>query len=198
MTRSEASLRVDELRALLNKANDAYYQDAAPLLSDRDFDARLNELAALEAEYDLQSPDSPTHRVGGSVSSKFAVVTHPIPLLSLSNTYNEADVRDFDRRVRDLLGHSDFSYVAELKIDGMALRLRYEQGELKLAATRGDGEKGDDITANARTIGDIPLRLNGQVADVLEIRGEAYLRRLARSLGFHSAIQRSGSTRPGK
>lgn len=179
MTRSEASLRVDELRALLNKANDAYYQDAAPILSDRDFDAQLNELAALEAEHNLQSPDSPTHRVGGSVSSKFAVVTHPIPLLSLSNTYDEADVRDFDRRVRDLLGHCDFSYVAELKIDGMALRLRYESGGLVLAATRGDGEKGDDITANARTIGDIPLRLNGQVADVLEIRGEAYMERQA-------------------
>lgn len=179
MTRSEASLRVVELRALLSKANDAYYQDAAPILSDRDFDAKLSELAALEAEFDLQSPDSPTHRVGGGVSSKFASVTHPIPLLSLSNTYNEADVRDFDRRVRELLGHSDFSYVAELKIDGMALRLRYEQGALVLAATRGDGEKGDDITSNARTLRDIPLRLNGKVPKVLEVRGEAYMERQA-------------------
>lgn len=179
MTRAEASSRVTELRALLNKANDAYYQDAAPILSDRDFDAALSELARLETEFDLHSPDSPTHRVGGGVSSKFAVVTHPIPLLSLSNTYNEADVRDFDRRVRDLLGHSEFSYVAELKIDGMALRLRYERGELVLAATRGDGEKGDDITANARTLNDIPLRLNGSVPDVLEVRGEAYMERQA-------------------
>lgn len=179
MTRSEASLRVDELRALLNKANDAYYQDAAPILTDRDFDARLAELAALETEFDLQSPDSPTHRVGGSISSKFAVVTHPIPLLSLSNTYNEGDVRDFDRRVRESLGHSEFSYVAELKIDGMALRLRYEHGALVLAATRGDGEKGDDITVNARTLRDIPLRLKGESGAVLEVRGEAYMERQA-------------------
>jgi DNA ligase (NAD+) len=193
MTRSEASLRVDELRALLSKANDAYYQDAAPLLSDLDFDTKLAELTALELEFDLRSPDSPTVRVGGSVSSKFAVVTHPIPLLSLSNTYNEGDVRDFDRRVRDLLGHSDFTYVAELKIDGMALRLRYENGALVLGATRGDGEKGDDITVNARTIRDIPLKVTGNVPEVLEVRGEAYMERGAFS-AFNRMRDESGES----
>ncbi len=177
MTREQAVVRISELRDLLNSANDAYYLDAAPFLSDREFDALLEELTQLEAQFDLQSPDSPTTRVGGAPSSKFEVVTHPIPLLSLSNSYDEQDVRDFDRRVRELLGHSDYSYVAELKFDGMALRLRYENGTLVLAATRGDGEKGDDITRNAKTIRDIPLSLNGNVPPVLEVRGEAFMER---------------------
>lgn len=177
MTREQADVRISELRNLLNSANDAYYLDAAPIMGDREFDAFLEELTELETRFDLQSPDSPTARVGGAPSSKFEVVTHPIPLLSLSNSYNEQDVRDFDRRVRDLLGHSDFSYVAELKFDGMALRLRYENGNLVLAATRGDGEKGDDITRNAKTIRDIPLTLKGNVPPVLEVRGEAYMER---------------------
>ena len=107
MTREQADVRISELRNLLNSANDAYYLDAAPIMGDREFDAFLEELTELETRFDLQSPDSPTARVGGAPSSKFEVVTHPIPLLSLSNSYNEQDVRDFDRRVRDLLGHSD-------------------------------------------------------------------------------------------
>lgn len=179
MTREQADFRVSELRNLLNSANDAYYMDSAPFMTDREFDALLQELTELETRFDLQSPDSPTARVGGAPSSKFEVVTHPIPLLSLSNSYDEQDVRDFDRRVRDLLGHSEYSYVAELKFDGMALRLRYENGMLVLAATRGDGEKGDDITRNAKTIRDIPLTLKGNVPPVLEVRGEAFMERAA-------------------
>lgn len=177
MNRETAAVRVEELRNLLNSANDAYYQDAAPIMSDREFDSLLEELSDLETRFDLQSPDSPTARVGGAPSSKFEVVAHPIPLLSLSNSYDEQDVRDFDRRVRDLLGHSEYSYVAELKFDGMALRLRYENGELVLAATRGDGEKGDDITRNVKTIRDIPLTLKGKVPPILEVRGEAFMER---------------------
>ncbi len=193
MTHEEASLRVAQLRDLLNRANDAYYLDAAPILSDREFDALMEELLRLEADHGLGTPDSPSARVGGAVSSKFEVVTHPVPLLSLSNTYNEAEVRDFDRRVRDLLGHSDFSYVAELKFDGMALRLRYEDGLLVLAATRGDGEKGDDITQNARTIRDIPLRLRGNPPPVLEIRGEAFMERQAFA-SFNLQREENGET----
>lgn len=176
---SDAGKRIAELRDLLNRANDAYYQQAAPLLSDREYDRLLEELAALEREHGLIDPDSPTRRVGGAVSGKFPQVVHPIPLLSLANSYDEADLFDFDRRVADILGHRDFTYTAELKIDGMAIRLRYEDGNLVLGATRGDGEKGDDITANIRTIRDIPLRLPDGADGALEIRGEAYMEKAA-------------------
>lgn len=174
-----AGTRITELRDLLHRANEAYYQEAAPLLSDRDYDRYLEELAALEREHGLDDPDSPTRRVGGAVSGRFPQVAHPIPLLSLANSYDEADLFDFDRRVADLLGHREFTYTAELKIDGMAIRLRYEDGALVLGATRGDGETGDDITANIRTIRDIPLRLPAGADGIVEIRGEAYMEKAA-------------------
>jgi DNA ligase (NAD+) len=179
MTVPDAGKRIADLRDLLNRANEAYYQQAAPLLSDREYDRLLEELDTLEREHGLMDPDSPTRRVGGAISGKFPQVLHPIPLLSLSNSYDEADLFDFDRRVADLLGHRDFTYTAELKIDGMAIRLRYEDGHLVLGATRGDGEKGDDITANIRTIRDIPLRLPDGVDRTVEIRGEAYMEKMA-------------------
>lgn len=175
MTAEQAQLRVAELRQLLNKANEAYYDKADPIMSDREFDRKLEELLALELQFDLQAPDSPTVRIGGKPSKHFVNVVHPVPMLSLSNTYNAEELLDFDKRVRNLLGHSDFTYNAELKYDGMALRLRYEQGLLVLAATRGDGTKGDDITANVRTIDDVPLRLRGSFPEVLEVRGEAFM-----------------------
>lgn len=175
----DAGKRIADLRDLLNRANEAYYQQAAPLLSDREYDRLLQELYTLERDHGLTDPDSPTRRVGGAVSGKFPQVLHPVPLLSLANSYNEADIVDFDRRVADILGHRDFTYTAELKIDGMAIRLRYEDGHLVLGATRGDGEKGDDITANIRTIRDIPLRLPEGVDGALEIRGEAYMEKAA-------------------
>lgn len=175
----DAGKRIADLRDLLNRANEAYYQQAAPLLSDREYDRLLQELDTLERDHGLTDPDSPTRRVGGAVSGKFPQVLHPVPLLSLANSYNEADIVDFDRRVADILGHRDFTYTAELKIDGMAIRLRYEDGHLVLGATRGDGEKGDDITANIRTIRDIPLRLPEGVDGALEIRGEAYMEKAA-------------------
>lgn len=171
--------RIKELRDLLTRADDAYYGEADPIMSDREYDKLMQELLDLELEYDLQDPQSPSTRIGGKPSKEFPTVEHPVPMMSLSNTYNKDELFDFDRRVRDLLGHSDYSYMAELKFDGMAIRLRYEKGSLVLGATRGDGEKGDDITANLRTVRDIPHRLNGNVPDVVEVRGEAYMEREA-------------------
>lgn len=179
MDKKQAKKRVEELRKLLDRANKAYYQEAQPFISDKEFDEYLEELYQLEKEFDLVKPTSPTQRVGGEPSSEFKTVEHPIPLLSLDNTYNEEELTDFDRRVRELLGHNDFTYLMELKFDGAAIRLRYENGELVLGATRGDGERGDDITRNVKTIKDIPLHLNGDYPDVAEIRGEAYMEREA-------------------
>lgn len=179
MDRKQAKERVQELRDLLDRANKAYYQEAQPFISDREFDEYLAELEELEETYDLAEPDSPTRRVGGEPSSDFKTVTHPVPLLSLDNTYNEEELNDFDRRVRELLGHTDFNYLVELKFDGAAIRLRYEEGELVLGATRGDGERGDDITRNIKTIRDIPLNLENRYPEVAEVRGEAYMEREA-------------------
>jgi DNA ligase (NAD+) len=179
MNRQEAKKRVEELRELLDKANKAYYQDAQPFISDKEFDNYLAELEKLEEEYNLVKPHSPTQRVGGEPSSDFETVEHPVPLLSLDNTYNEDELTDFDRRVRDILEHDNFTYLVELKFDGAAIRLRYQSGELVLGATRGDGESGDDITRNIKTIKDIPLRLDDDFPNVVEVRGEAYMEREA-------------------
>ena len=178
MEKKQAKERVQELRDLLERANRAYYEEAQPFISDKEFDEALKELEQLEEEYDLQSEDSPTRRVGGKPTSEFPTVRHPQPLLSLANTYNEEELRDFDRRVRDILGDKDFTYAVEMKFDGAAIRLRYENGQLVLGATRGDGERGDDITKNIRTISDIPLELE-DAPEVLEIRGEAYMEKEA-------------------
>ncbi|HKL17710.1 MAG TPA: NAD-dependent DNA ligase LigA [Halalkalibaculum sp.] len=179
MTIEEVKQRVHELRKLLEKANEAYYQEARPFISDKEFDEYLKELEQLEKKYGLDDPGSPTRRVGGEPSSDFDTVEHPVPLLSLDNTYNEEELKDFDRRVTKILDHTDFQYLAELKFDGASIRLRYENGELALAATRGDGERGDDITRNVKTIRDIPLRLKGSYPAIVEVRGEAYMEREA-------------------
>jgi len=179
MEKNEARKRVDELRDLLDQANKAYYQDAQPFMSDKEFDKTLKELEKLEHEFNLQDPESPTQRVGGEVSSVFETVQHPVPLLSLDNTYNEEELNDFDGRVKKILGHEDYEYMVELKFDGASLRLRYENGNLALGATRGDGQQGDDITNNVKTIRDIPLQLHGDAPDVVEVRGEAYMEREA-------------------
>ncbi|MDX1641275.1 MAG: NAD-dependent DNA ligase LigA [Balneolaceae bacterium] len=179
MDRASAKKRVEELRDLLNRANKAYYQEAQPFISDREFDEALEELDKLEQKFDLATEDSPTRRVGGEPSSEFPTVEHPTPMLSLDNTYNEEELRDFDRRVRDILGHTDFTYSCEMKFDGASIRLRYENGELALGATRGDGERGDDITQNIKTIRNIPLSIHGNAPDVIEVRGEAYMEKEA-------------------
>jgi len=179
MTKQEAEKRVEELRDLLEKANKAYYQDAQPFISDKQFDEALRELDQIEQKYGLQDPSSPTRRVGGEPTSEFPTVYHPSSLLSLDNTYNEEELNDFDRRVKKNLGHADFTYLAELKFDGTSIRLRYENGNLTLGATRGDGEKGDNITKNIKTIEDIPLTLTGNYPEVAEVRGEAYMEKEA-------------------
>jgi len=179
MTLNEAKSRVEELRELLDKANKAYYTDARPFISDWEYDTFLDELNKLEEEFDLYDPDSPTQRVGGEPTDGFTTVRHPVPMLSLDNTYNEEELTDFDRRVRDILGHSDYDYLVEMKFDGAAMRLRYENGELVLGATRGNGAQGDDITTNVKTIQDIPLYLDGNFPSVVEVRGEAYMEKAA-------------------
>ncbi|MEQ9090681.1 MAG: NAD-dependent DNA ligase LigA [Balneola sp.] len=179
MNKDQAQKRVKELKDLLREANKAYYNDAQPFMSDKEFDEKLKELEVLENEFDIHDPNSPTKRVGGETSSTFETVQHPVPLLSLDNTYNEEELNDFDKRVKKILEHSDYEYLVELKFDGASLRLRYENGELVLGATRGDGQKGDDITKNVRTIRNIPLQLRGNFPDVVEVRGEAFMEREA-------------------
>ncbi|MCC5914066.1 MAG: NAD-dependent DNA ligase LigA [Balneolaceae bacterium] len=178
MNRKTAEKRVEELRDLISRANRAYYEEAQPFISDREFDEALSELEKLENEFDLGTPDSPTKRVGGKPSSDFPTVEHPEPLLSLDNTYNADELRDFDRRVRDRLPDESYTYAVEMKFDGASIRLRYEKGKLVIGATRGDGTRGDDITRNIRTIGVIPLKVDSGPS-TLEIRGEAYMEKEA-------------------
>lgn len=179
MTKDQAQQRIQELKNLLQQANKAYYDDAQPFMADIEFDEKLKELESLETEFDIHDPNSPTQRVGGETSSNFETVQHPVPLLSLDNTYNEEELNDFDKRVQKILEHTDYEYLVELKFDGASLRLRYEDGTLVLGATRGDGQKGDDITKNVRTIRNIPLKLNGNYPSVVEVRGEAFMEREA-------------------
>lgn len=165
--------RVAELNRLLHEYGHAYYVLDKPLVSDAVYDQLLNELIALEKENpSLIYPDSPTQRVGGAPLQGFKKVTHNYPMLSLSNAFGEEDLRDFDRKIRQSIGNN-FSYVCELKIDGLAISLRYENGVFVQGATRGDGTVGEDITANLKTIRAIPLRLKDPVT--IEVRGEAYM-----------------------
>lgn len=179
MEKKKAQQRVEELRDLIERANRAYYDEARPFISDKKFDQALKELRMLEEEHNLADPSSPTMRVGGAPSEAFPTVEHPDPMLSLDNTYNEEELREFDKRVRNILGSQEFTYSVEMKFDGAAIRLRYENGELTLGATRGDGSRGDEITTNLKTIRDIPLKLNGSPPPVAEIRGEAYMEKEA-------------------
>ncbi len=167
---------IEELRDEIRRHDRLYYTDAATEISDRDYDRLMDRLKKMEADHpERVTPDSPTQRVGGEPLAEFRSVAHAAPMLSIDNTYSEAEFREFDRRVRDRLGDEPYSYIVDPKIDGVAISLRYENGLLVLAATRGDGRTGDDITANARTIRSIPLRLRGSdVPEVVEIRGEVY------------------------
>src|SRR5262245_22647004 len=171
--------RIDDLRRLLNHHNYLYYVEAKPEISDREFDRLLDELKQLEAKHpDLITPDSPTQRVGGEPILGFSTVTHRAPMLSIDNTYSASDLREFDKRVHRLLDGEKARYVVELKIDGVAISLSYEQGMFQLGATRGDGERGDDVTHNLRTVRDLPLRLEtDKPPALLEVRGEIYMTR---------------------
>ncbi|MEK4439869.1 NAD-dependent DNA ligase LigA [Niallia sp. FSL K6-0077] len=173
MEQNLAEKRVKELHNLLNQYGYEYYVLDNPSVPDSEYDALLNELIQLEEKFpSLKTNDSPSQRIGGEVLDMFSKVQHQKPMLSLGNAFNEADLRDFDRKVRAVIG-DDFSYVCELKIDGLAVSLRYENGLFEQGATRGDGTTGEDITANLKTIRSIPLRLNQAVS--LEVRGEAFM-----------------------
>lgn len=176
---AEAKKRAEFLRAELERHNRLYYVEAKPEISDREFDRLMRELQDLEAAHpELATPDSPTQRVGGAPIEGFQQVKHAVPMMSLDNTYSVEEMREFDARVRKALGVESVDYVIEPKVDGVSISLRYEHGVLKVAATRGDGKTGDDITANAKTIRAIPLRIPTDAA-VLEVRGEAYLGKAA-------------------
>ena len=177
----DVARRIEELRREIRRHDQLYYVDAAPEISDRDYDLLLSELKDLEARCPLLvTPDSPTQRVAGEPIEGFQTVEHAAPMLSIDNTYSRDDLAEFDARVRKALGERPFHYLAEPKIDGVAASLRYEGGRLVLAATRGDGRRGDDVTANVRTVRSVPLRLEGpDVPDVVEVRGEIYWPRAA-------------------
>ncbi|MDR1414775.1 MAG: NAD-dependent DNA ligase LigA [Odoribacteraceae bacterium] len=166
--------RIFELRELLEEYNYLYYVKNAPVVPDEVFDALARELEALEALHpELDDPNSPTRRVGSDVSNEFPQVAHVHGMMSLANTYGEEEIRDFDDRTRRGVGGEPVEYACELKYDGTSISLRYERGELKVAVTRGDGVKGDDVTANVRTIRTVPLRLRGEgFPEEFEIRGE--------------------------
>ena len=166
--------RALELARLIRHHERKYFVEAAPEISDYEFDLLLRELEALEKKHpELRAEDSPTQRVGGEPAKEFVSVAHLSPMLSLANTYNETEVRDFDRRVREGLPGEDVRYHVELKFDGVAVSCRYENGVFVRGATRGDGYSGDDITANLRTIASLPLRIDDPRP--IEVRGEVYM-----------------------
>jgi len=175
MKAEEARIRIEELSEQLRIHNHKYYVLSAPVISDYDFDMMMEELIRLEKEFPQYAyPTSPSKRVGGEVSKEFASVMHQFPMLSLSNTYSEEEIEAFDKRVRKEL-EVDPEYVCELKYDGVAISITYEHGKLIRAVTRGDGTKGDDVSANVKTIRSIPLELDGEYPPFFEIRGEIFL-----------------------
>lgn len=175
---NEDEKRITEVRDLISKYDKAYYIDAESLVSDREYDLLFEELVKLESENpNLITPDSPTQRVGGKPVSSFSQVVHENPMLSLGNTYSRQEVEDFIARIVKELGKSEIEYCCELKIDGVAVSLKYQNGVFTTGATRGDGFTGDDITQNIKTIKSIPLSVKGNSLQIenFEVRGEAYM-----------------------
>jgi len=175
----EVASRARELRELIETHNYRYYVLDDPEISDAQFDALMRELQRIEAGHpELVEPDSPTQRVGGLPSREFREVVHAVPMLSLDNAFTGQDILDFDRRARERLDVEQIAYSAEPKIDGLAITLRYEEGRLVQAATRGDGSRGEDVTVNVRAIRSVPLQLRGRrLPLVLEARGEVFMTR---------------------
>ncbi|MCB9850629.1 MAG: NAD-dependent DNA ligase LigA [Phycisphaerales bacterium] len=173
---SKPADEIKQLRDEIRKHDRLYFVEDNPRITDREYDKLMERLRVLEAEHpDLLTSDSPSQRVGGEPISGFAKVTHSVPMLSVDNTYDEVQLREFDQRVRKALADEPYRYVVDPKVDGVAASLVYERGALVLAATRGDGVTGDDVTANVKTIRAIPLQLVGDdVPQVIEIRGEVY------------------------
>src|SRR5437868_4660905 len=176
MTEAEARARVEMLRRDITAHNRRYYEEAAPTVSDREYDRLYKELVDLETQFpELVTPDSPTQRVGGKPLQAFAQIQHRVPMLSLDNTYSEEEVANFYKRIMRLLPEEKIPVVIEPKVDGVAVSVMYENGKLKYAATRGDGSVGDDITQNIKTIKSVPQELRREAPKVFEVRGEAYL-----------------------
>ena len=176
MEEKEAAKRIRELRGEIRKHDRLYHEEAAPVISDREYDRLYRELADLEKQFpDLVTPDSPTQRVGGKPLEAFAQIQHRVPMLSLDNTYSEGEVANFYKRITRLLPNEKIPVVIEPKVDGVAVCLLYENGRLRHAATRGDGFVGDDITQNIKTIRSIPERLRGAAPKLFEARGEVYM-----------------------
>src|SRR5437867_3958702 len=182
MTHAQAQNRHAELCDQIRAHDYAYYVLAQPQISDQEYDRLYRELVELEQKFaDLCTPDSPSQRVGGAPLKEFKPVQHLKPMMSLDNTYSQAELREFVARVQRLLPHEKLEWVVEPKVDGVAMNLRYEQGKFTIGATRGDGSTGDDITVNLRTIRSLPLVLKkparGSVPTLLETRGEVFLTR---------------------
>ncbi len=173
---AQAEKRIEELRTQIKDHDRRYYEEAAPTITDREYDRLYRELGDLEAKFpDLVTSDSPTQRVGGKPLQAFSQIRHQVPMLSLDNTYSEDEVANFYKRIAKLLPDEKIPVVIEPKVDGVAVSVMYENGKLKYAATRGDGSVGDDITQNIKTIKSVPHQLSGTAPKIFEVRGEAYL-----------------------
>src|ERR1035441_2771675 len=175
----DPAAQIEQLSEELRHHEHQYYVLDAPQISDAEYDALMRRLQTLETGHpELLTPDSPTQRVGGKPREGFIKVLHSSPLLSLDNALNEAELRDFDRRVRDLLGGAPYRYVTELKLDGLSMAAHYLDGKFTQAITRGDGTVGEDVTENARTIRSLPLRAKSPLPS-FEVRGETVMSRRA-------------------
>jgi len=177
MTVNEATKKIQELTGQINYHNDLYYQKNKTEISDFEFDQLLEELNKLEKEFPaLKQPDSPTQRVGGTITKEFPSVVHQYPMLSLGNTYSQQELEEFDARVAKGLDGDSYEYFCELKFDGVSISLIYENGMLTKGITRGDGVRGDDVIANVKTIRTLPLKVKGKnVPGKFEVRGEVFL-----------------------
>lgn len=177
MLKEQAAKRIAELSSKIEEHNYNYYILSKPVISDYEFDMLMEELIKLENQFpELVSPNSPSQRVGGEITKEFPVVKHKYPMLSLSNSYSFDELKEFDDRVKKVI-NNDLTYACELKYDGVAISLTYKDGKLIQAITRGDGEKGDDVTPNVKTIKSIPLKLKGNFPEEFEIRGEVFMPR---------------------
>jgi DNA ligase (NAD+) len=178
MDEKKAAKRIEQLRGEIRKHDRLYYEEAAPIISDRDYDRLYKELVDLESQFpELVTPDSPTQRVGGRPLKAFEQVAHLVPMLSLDNTYSEEEMKNFYARLQRFLPNEKIPVVIEPKVDGVAVSLIYENGKLRQAATRGDGNVGDNITQNIQTIRSVPERLRDRAPKLLEVRGEVYMDR---------------------
>ena len=176
MNKGEAQKRILELREELNQHNHNYYVLDNPSISDYDFDMLLEELQNLENSFpEFMDPNSPSKRVGGDITKNFETVVHKYPMLSLSNTYSKEELEDFIKRISKMVPE-EMEFVCELKYDGAAIGINYKNGQFEKAVTRGDGSKGDNISANVKTISSIPLKLKGDsYPPDFEIRGEIFM-----------------------